>query len=173
MGPLPLQTIGLESRSGYSSSGFGILPFDWGTGNIDRVTAYKIGHREPTAGYLRMDSPEAEAHLLSGFYGLEAANWRWMGKQGSASLLVPEDSGEFELVFNIPETAPARRATVELDGATLADKRYSETGSHILTGLVDLAAGRSVRVTISVDESFQPPGDSRDLGIVVISFGFK
>ena len=173
VGPLPLQTIGLESRSGYSSSGFGILPFDWGTGNIDRVTAYKIGHREPTAGYLRMDSPEAEAHLLSGFYGLEAANWGWMGKQGSASLLVPEDSGEFELVFHIPETAPARRVTVELDGKILADKTYSETGSHILTGLVDLPAGRSVRVTISVDETFRPSGDDRDLGIVVISFGFK
>ena len=173
VGPLPLQTIGLESRSGYSSSEFGILPFDWGYGSIDRVAAYKIGYTEPTAGYLRMDSPEAEAHLLSGFYRLEAANWRWMAKQGSASLLVPEDSGEFELVFHIPETAPARRVAVELDGETLADKRYSETGSHVLTGPVDLAAGRSVRVTISVDESFQPPGDSRNLGIVVISFGFK
>ena len=173
VGPLPLQAIGLESRSGYSSSEFGILPFDWGYGSIDRVAAYKIGYTEPTAGYLRMDFPEAEAHLLSGFYRLEAANWRWMGKQGSASLLVPEDSGEFELVFHIPETAPARRVAVELDGETLADKRYSETGSHVLTGPVDLAAGRSVRVTISVDESFQPPGDSRDLGIVVISFGFK
>ena len=173
VGPLPLQTIGLESRSGYSSSGFGILPFDWGTGNIDRVTAYKIGHREPTTGYLRMDSPEAEAHLLSGFYGLEAANWRWMGKQGSASLLVPEDSGGFELVFHIPETAPARRVTVKLDGETLADKTYSETGSHVLTGPAGLPAGRSVRVTISVDETFQPSGDNRDLGIVVISFGFK
>ena len=116
VGPLPLQTIGLESRSGYSSSEFGILPFDWGYGSIDRVAAYKIGHREPTTGYLRMDSPEAEAHLLSGFYRLEAANWRWMAKQGSASLLVPENSGEFKLVFHISNTAPARRVTVELEG---------------------------------------------------------
>ena len=172
-GPWPLQTIGLESRSGYSSSEFGILPFDWGTGSIDRVTAYKIGHREPTASYLAMDSPDAEAHLLGGFYGLEAANWRWMGKQGSALLFVPENSTEFELVFHIPETAPARRIAVELDGETLVEKTYSETGSHVLTGPVELPAGRSVRVSISVDETLRPPGDSRNLGIVVTAFGFK
>ena len=172
-GPLALRTIGLESRSGYSSSEYGILPFDWGAGNIDRVTAYKIGLGEPTTGYLRLDSPDAEAHLLSGFYRLETANWRWMAKQGSASLLVPEDSGEFELVFHIPNTAPARHVAVEFDGEIRAEKTYPEAGSYILTGPVDLPAGRSVRVTISVDESFQPPGDNRDLGIVVVSFGFK
>ena len=172
-GPWPLQTVGLRSRSGYSSSHFGILPFDWGGGSLDRVTAYKIGHREPTANYLRMDSPDAEGHLLGGFYGLEAANWRWMGKQGSAALLVPENSTELELVFHIPETAPARRVAVELDGETLVEETYSETGSHVLTGPVDLPAGRSVRVSISVDETLRPPGDNRDLGIVVTAFGFK
>ena len=173
VGPLPLRTIGLESRSGYSSSAFGILPFDWGYGSIDRITAYKIGHEKPTAGYLRLDSPDAETHLLGGFHRLEAGKWRWMDKRGSASLLVPEDARQFELVFHIPKTVPARRVAVELDGEILAEKTYSETGSYVFTEPVDLPAGQSVRVTIAVDESLQPPGDNRDLGIVVVSFGFK
>ncbi len=172
-GPLALRTIGLESRSGYSSSEFGILPFDWGAGSLDRVTAYKIGYGEPTTGYLPMDAPDAEAHLLGGFHGLEAGKWRWMAKHGSASLLVPRDAREFELVFHIPEGAPARRVAVELDGEILGERTYSETGSYTLAGPVDLPAGRAVRVTISVDKSLRPPGDGRDLGIVVTSFGFK
>ena len=120
-----------------------------------------------------MNAAEAEAHLLGGFHRLEADNWRWMGKQGSASLLVPEDARQFELVFHIPETAPARRVAVELGGEILGEQTFAGTGSHVLTPPAALPAGRAVRVTISADQSFRPPGDGRDLGIVVTSFGFK
>lgn len=78
-GALPLRLIGPGSRSGYSSSEFGVLPFGIGRGEIDRVTAYRVGLPDPRLPYLRMDSPAADEHLLSGFFPSDGAAWRWMG----------------------------------------------------------------------------------------------
>jgi hypothetical protein len=170
---IPLRTIGLGVRSGYSSSNFGVLPFDFGAGVIDRVTASGIGLAQPTTGYLSMNSPEAEEQLLAGFYHVEDGQWRWMGSRGAALLLVPERASQFELVFYIPEGAPARRVTVAINANTLTEQSFPGPGMHTLQAPFSYAANQPVHVVISVDQTFQPTGDARRLGVIVHRFGVK
>ena len=170
---MPFRTIGLGSRSGYSSAALGILPFDFGHGLIDRLTAYSINLTEPTLPYLTMNAPENQQQLLSGFYELEDGAWRWMGERGIASLRVTEGVSQFELVFYIHDMAPARRVAVAIDGQTIADETYTETGPHTLQVPFTPPEKTSVQVLISVDKTFQPPGDERTLGVYVNAFGLK
>ncbi len=170
---IPLRTIGLGARSGYSSSNFGALPFDFGAGVIDRVTAYGIGLAQPTTGYLSMNAPEAGKQLLAGFHEVEDGQWRWMGQRGAALLLIPEGASQFELVFYIPDGAPARRVTVAINGNTLAEQSFPGPGMHTLQARFSYPANRPVHVVLSVDQTFQPPGDERRLGVIVHRFGVK
>ena len=170
---MPLRTIGLGARSGYSSSNFGALPFDFGAGLIDRVAAYEVGLAEPTTGYLTMNAPEAEQQLLSGFYQLEDGQRRWMGKQGAALLLVPADASQFEVVFYISPAATARRVTVTIDGETIAEESFPGEGLYTMQAPYTHAAGETIEAVISVDQTFQSPGDDRELGVVVFALGVK
>ncbi len=131
-GAVPLRLIGPGSRSGYSSSEFGMLPFGITRGPIDDVKAYAIGLPDPRLAYLKMDDPAADEHLLSGFYPSDGAEWRWMGMRGSALLRAPEDASRFEAEFHIPDDAPAREVRVEVNGKPVADERYDVTGGHRL-----------------------------------------
>ena len=65
---IPLRLIGLDSRSGYSTSSRGLFPFGISTGPIDRLRAEKIVERHPTLSFLAMNLPEAEQQILSGIY---------------------------------------------------------------------------------------------------------
>jgi hypothetical protein len=55
----PLQLIGLESHSGYSTASKGLRPFDISTAPIDIVRAAIVLDRHPTLTYLPMNAPEA------------------------------------------------------------------------------------------------------------------
>ena len=170
----PVRLIGKGSRSGYSSSQFGVLPFGLGGGVIDTVTAYKVGAADPTVSGFRMVDAEADAHLLSGFYPSDGADWRWMGPRGTALLRVP-DTGARELVFefHIPEDAPARRVRVAVDGVTVADETYAETGGNVLRAPVSVTPGVAVRVVITAEPSYSPPGDGRELAVVAMRLALE
>lgn len=170
---IPLRTIGRGSGSGYSSSEFGILPFGIGAGIIDRLTAEELGLPTPTESYLLMNAEASEQQLLSGFYGLQSDTWRWMGPSGSAILLVPEQVRSFELDLYLPDNSPARLVSVESGGRLLANMTLEGPGEHVLRVPIERPPGDSARVVIRVDASFSPPGDERDLSIVVNSFGFR
>ncbi len=167
-----LRTIGPGSRTGYSSSEFGVLPFAIAAGSIDTVTVYEIGRREPTLTYLKTSDPRADEHLLAGFFASDGAEWRWMGPEGAALLVAPQGKSVFELDFHIPEDAPARRIQVEINGVALADEHYSATGGYQLRAPYEGEEGRNVRVRIRAEPSYTPPGDSRELAVVVVGFGF-
>lgn len=171
-GAIPLRAIGRGSHSGYSSSEFGVLPFGLGGGTVDTVTAWLVGRPDPTLSQLRLGDEAADSHLLAGFYPSDGADWRWMGPTGSAVLLAPPDAETFELDFHIPEQAPARRVSIDINGRLVAEQLYEETGGHLLSAPVDLEAG-PVRIVIEASPSYSPPGDGRKLAIVVNSFGFR
>jgi hypothetical protein len=172
-GGVPLRTIGIGSRSGYSSSEFGILPFDFGGGVIDRVRAEAVGLVEPTASYLAMNSPEAAQQLLSGFFAPEAGGWRWMSRRGVALLRTPENASAFELEFTIHEMSPARRVAIRIDGRTIADETYQQPGQQVLKVPVGVEANQTAEVQIEADRTFRAPGDERELALIVSGFGFK
>ena len=172
-GSLPLRLIGPGSHSGYSSSEFGVLPFGIGRGEIDRISAYEVGMPDPRLAYLRMDDPAAEEHLLSGFFPSDGAEWRWMGRRGAALLRAPENASRFEAEFHIPDGAPARELRVEIDGRAIAVERYDAGGGYRLDAPLEVETGSAVRVALSVDAAYSPPGDKRELGIVMIGFGLR
>jgi len=172
-GPVPTRMIGHASNSGYSSSEFGLLPFGLGGGVIDTVVAYSIGRPEPTLSYLRMDSADAEAHLLAGFYPSDGAEWRWAAPRGAAVLQTPENVESFEIVFHIPDGAPARHLRVTANGETIADESYQTAGNHTLRVPYSGDAGETVRIEIEATPGYSPEGDDRELAIITMALGFN
>jgi hypothetical protein len=183
----------VTSHSGNASAGFGLLPFDYGEHLLDEVVAEVIGVPQPTASYLAMASPETGNHLLLGFHHLEQNQWRWIAPHAMAVLRAPGSvapnseapgpgaaaardsewgSPIFELSFHIPETAPARTVTIQLDGKTLASQTYPGPGTYSLQAPASVTPGQAVTVEISTDQAFRVAGDSRELGIIVTGLGF-
>jgi hypothetical protein len=171
-GFLPFRTIGPGSHAGYSSSEFGVLPFGILPGLFDVVTVYEVGRPDPTLSYLKMNDPLADEHLMGGFYPSDGAEWRWMGPEGAALLVVPEGVSAFEVDLHIPEAAPARHVEVEIDGEIVASEDYDTTGGFQIRAPVSLEPGAPAQVTIRASPSYTPPGDGRDLAVVMIGFGF-
>jgi hypothetical protein len=172
-GMIPLRTIGRGSGSGYSSSEFGLLPFGIGGGVIDRLEADELGLPTPTESYLLMNAPAAESQLLSGFYDVQSDAWRWMGPSGSAMLAVPEAVGSFRLDLYVPDNSPTRQIRVEAGGRLLLEQTLAGPGGHVIEAPVQRPPGDAARIVIRAQPAFFPPGDQRELSVVVNSFGFR
>jgi hypothetical protein len=166
---LPLRLVGLHSRSGYSNVDKGFLPFDISTQPIDRVRAEQVVKHEPVRGDLPMNAPEAQEQIVSGVYPLEGGNtWRWTGGRAVILLKKPAAPQRLRAVFTIYEKAPARKVTLLLDGAQVAEQTYAAPGRYVLES--QPVAGSAV--TIVADKTFSVPGDSRELGLILTDVGF-
>jgi len=169
----PVRLIGLGTRSGYSSSALGALPFDPGGGLLDRLRVEVVGLAEPRLSFLRMNDPQAAGQLLAGFFQVEDNAWRWMSEQGSVLLKAPGRASRFEMTFLIPEAAPARQVTVAAGESVLIRQTYPAPGHYTLSAGAPFQPGASVQIVVSVDKTFQPARDPRKLGIVVRELGLR
>jgi hypothetical protein len=171
---IPLRIIGLESHSGYSSAAPGRLwPFGLSRGVIDRVRASRVVERHPTLSYLAMNAAEAGDHIVSGIYDLEDHAFRWMSRIAVVTLKSPSSAAPLTLVFRIPQSAPARRVMLLVDGKVAASQTYAAPGAYTLESGPLLPDAREVLVQIEIDQTFTAPPDVRDLGVVVVGVGFK
>ena len=170
---LPLQLIGLEARSGYSTATKGLRPFDISTAPIDIVRAAIVLDRHPTLSYLPMNAPEAPAQIISGLYDVESGAWRWMAGSAVVLLKSPAQPLPIEAVFTIPDRAPARHVELLLDGRVAASETYGGPGAYTLKSPPQSPAGETATVTLTVDRTFAAPGDRRELGVVVAGMGFR
>ncbi len=170
---LPLQLIGLEARSGYSTVTKGLLPFDITAAPIDIVEADIVLERHPTLAWLPMNAAEAPAQIVSGLYGLENGAWRWMSGAAVVLLKSPAQPLPVEAVFTIPDSAPARRMELQLDGRVVASETYTAPGAYTLRSPPETPAGPTATVTLTADRTFSVPGDHRELGVVVSAIGFR
>jgi hypothetical protein len=170
---LPLQLIGLEARSGYSTASKGLRPFDISTAPIDIVRAAMVLDRHPTLSYLPMNAPEAHDQIVSGLYDLEAGAWRWMSASAVVLLKSPGQPLPVEALFTIPDTAPTRHVELLLDGRIVASQTYATPGTYTLKSPPQAPAGETATVTLTVDRTFSVPGDHRELGVVVSALGFR
>jgi hypothetical protein len=170
---LPLQLIGIQSHSGYSTSTKGFLPFDISTAPIDIVRADIVLERRPTLSWLPMNAPEAHDQIVSGLYDLEGGAWRWMS--GSATVLLKSPSRPLPIAatFTIPEGAPARRVSLLLDGREIKAQTYAAPGTYTLQAPPQQPAGQTASVILTCDRTFSAPGDRRVLGLVVTGIGFR
>jgi len=170
---LPLRLYGLGAKSAYSTVTQGYRPFDIVFGPIDRVKAEIVIERKPRLSYLPMKAPAAAEQIVSGIYDLEDGGWRWMGARGVVLLKRPPRPEPVEVVFYLPDQSPARRVSLRAGGQVVAEAVYDSPGSYTLLSEQPVSGtGESVTVEILVDRTFSPPGDQRQLGLVLSAVGF-
>lgn len=169
---LPLQIIGLEARSGYSTASKGLRPFDISSAPIDIVREAMVLDRHPVLADLPMGAAEAHDQIVSGLYELEGGAWRWMAGSAVVLLKSPAQALPVEAVFTIPDAAPARHVELLLDGRVVASETYTGPGAYTLKSAPQSPAGGTATATLTVDRTFSVPGDHRELGVVVQAIGF-
>ena len=169
--PLPLRLIGLGSRSGYSTATLGRRPFDISTAPIDRVRAEAVAAEQPRLSYLPMNAPEAASQIVSGIYKLEENRYRWTAGRAVLLLKNPQRPARLEAVLYLPPAAPARRAELWVDGGRVAAEPLA-AGLHTIRSGPITPSQPAVSVIIAVDRTFTPPGDQRELGVILSAAGF-
>ncbi len=169
---IPLRLVALNGRSAYSTTLFGLRPFDISTGPIDRVRAEIVIERKPEMERLPMNAPTSGRQIVSGIFDIENGQWRWMGKK--AILLLKSPAGPAPLIvrFFIPPQAPARTMTVFVGETQVASRTYSAPGAYTLTTNPIRFQTASTTITIIVDKTFSVAGDARELGIILLEVGF-
>lgn len=170
---IPLRIVSLNGKSAYSTTAFGLRPFDVSLGAIDRVHADLVVERKPTLSDLPMNAPEAEQQIVSGVYQLESGQWRWMSQSAVILLKPPAQPTPLMVRFTIPDQSPARQVTVVLNNQRVASQTYSNPGAYTLSTPPVTPSGATASVVITVDKTFSPPGDHRDLGIILSEVGFR
>jgi hypothetical protein len=164
---IPLRIIGLETHSGFSDASGGLWPFGASAGLIDRVTTSVIGERHVTREFLKLDAPDAREQIVSGVF-----EDHWMAGAAVVILKSPPEACKLSVSFYLPNAAPPRAVTLQLDGRTVAAGTYSNPGAYTLGSPLVAPAGSTATVQVTVSPTFHAPGDARDLGAVVTSVGF-
>jgi hypothetical protein len=165
--PIPLRIVALGADSGYSSVSFGLAPFAISLAPIDRVRALLISDRKAELSMLIIGTPEAAAHIVSGVYN----NDRWTAERATVVLKRPATATRIEATVFIPPQSPARTIALSLDGKPLVQKTYPSPGRYVIGG--SASGGEQASVTLTVDRTFSVAGDQRQLGVLLLSIGFR
>jgi hypothetical protein len=171
--PIPLRIVALNGRAAYSTTMFGLRPFDISRAPIDQLTAELMIERKPSLTDLPMNAPEAEQQIVSGLYQLESGQWRWMSQTATILLKPPDQPTPVTVHFTIPAASPARQVTIALNDHTVASQTYSAPGTYSLSSSPMEPEGDTAKLTVTVDKSFSVPGDSRQLAIILTDVGFR
>ncbi len=164
---IPLRTVGLGCRSGYSSVVWGLRPFDISLAPLDRVRVEVVAERKPILGYLNIGTPEAAAQIVSGIYNSD----RWTGERATVILKRPPDTSTVEASFFVPPQSPARSVQLLSNGRLLATDTFSAAGVRKVSA--PAPPGDTVSLSLVVDKTFVVPPDQRKLGVLLTGIGFK
>jgi len=165
--------IGLGAKSGYSDAGAGVLPFDLRSAAVDRIKLERVVERKPTLSYVPMGAPDAEQHILSGAYQVEDGKSRWMGRQARLILQPKQDVNEVSATVYVPAMAKARKVWVEWNGVRVAELSISKDGLYTVSAKGVKTGSEQGVLTVECDAVFAVPGDSRELGVVLIEAGLR
>jgi hypothetical protein len=169
---LPLRIIGLGVKSGYSSVGFGLRPFDVSSAPADVVTLSVIAEKAPELEWLEMTSRATEWQMVSGVYTLENGQWRWMGPRAVLLLKSPAEARVAAADIYIPDMAPGRVVTLAVDGREVARLNVEPGKTYRIESPPLKPAGPTATLALSIDREFQAPGDDRRLGMILTGAGF-
>ena len=171
---LPLRIIGLGARSAYSTVTLGYRPFDIVFGPLDRVRAEVVLEHRPTLSDLPMNAPEAASQIVSGVYQLEENAWRWTAGRAVLLLKAPPGPAFLEASIYVPDAAPARRVKLAAERRTVAEMDLPGPGSYTVRSSEPFQSlSDPVTVEITVDRTFSPRGDDRELGVILVRAGFR
>jgi hypothetical protein len=165
---IPLRIVAPGARSGYSSTMFGLRPFDFSRQPIDRLRAELVSEQKPELSWLRIGTPQAAAQIVSGVYN----NDRWMSGSASVLLKEPADANRLEAIVFVPQQARARKLRLYINGMLLTEKKLPGPGQYHIAAPVNPASGNAT-VNLEVDATFSAPSDQRELGIVLLEVGFR
>jgi 4-amino-4-deoxy-L-arabinose transferase-like glycosyltransferase len=169
----PLRIVGLDARSSYATAAFGLRPFGWSSGPVDILTLDEAVPVPPALAWLPMSAPETETQIVSGVYGLEAGQWRWMSGRAVFRLKPPATAEPVRAQIAIPDAVPGRTVRMELDGRVIAERTFPAPGTYTLESAPLAPGPGDVTLTLTIDRTMQPPGDGRRLGMIVSAVGFK
>jgi hypothetical protein len=169
---LPLRIIGLGVKSGYSSTGFGLRPFDVAFTPVDVLTLSVIVEKAPELTWLPMTAPQTEWQTVSGVYTLENGQWRWMGPRAVFLLKSPAEPAPAAADIYIPDMATGRTVTLEVDGKEVARQAVEPGRTYRLASAAFRPANAVATLTLTIDKEFKAPGDDRRLGMIVTAAGF-
>ncbi len=167
---VPFRIIGIDSKSGFSSAGKGFLPYDFRGGLVDRIHAYEVIRQEPKLSLLSLGAPEVDSQIVSGVYGPEAGPWRWMAGEATLLLKNPGRPSRLQVKLYVPDNAPARTLRFGI-GSLAKTETLPGPGTFTVSTPVNLSGADPVTVIIKVDKTFNAPGDSRNLGIILNEVG--
>lgn len=163
---LPLQLMGLHARSAWMTSALGLRPFDWSRQPLDRVTVTRVVPVPLERSELPMNAPDADDYILEGVYGLENGSYRWMARR--ARIALKPKPGVLVVDLFLPEASPARSLAISANGAQIL-RAPLQPGRHTLRSAPLPAARDRIEFVLEAGSSFRPPGDGRELGLVLQS----
>lgn len=163
---LPVQLMGLGAKSAWMTCAFGLRPFDITSATIDRVTVTRVVPAPLVRTELPMNAPDADDYILEGLYGLEGGRYRWMA--GRALLALRAAPGRLAITLFVPEASPARRLAVTVNDRRVGQYPLQPGLQTVRTS--PLPADRErLEIRLEADRSFSPPGDGRELSLVLES----
>lgn len=163
---LPLQLMGLGAKSAWMTCAFGLRPFDITLAPLDRVTVTRVTPVPIERTELPMNAPDADGYILDGIHGLEDGRYRWMAQR--AELVLKPAPGVLAISLFLPEASPARRLAVKINGAAAGEFALSPGMQTVRVGPLPEAQGR-LHIALAADRSFTPPGDARQLSLILES----
>ena len=111
------------------------------------------------------------------YIGREEGAWRWMGETGfDPAEIARRSPSQFTSVSRYPAAVPARTVTVRLDGRDAA--RPGPSQALELYAIDTDPQSRCGRILprfspSTVDKTISPPGDIRELGLILTEAGFR
>ena len=144
----------------------------------------KLFRRAPMQSTVNTRDPRAAGQLVDGFYGIEAAAWRWTAKHFTVKLKTPagaaQKGGTLRFLFSVTDVMIEKSGPITLSakiGSTsLAPETYSAPGAYTYQRDVPASElGKSdVTVAFAVDKSMVPGGpDLRELGVVASTIALE
>ncbi len=113
--------------------------------------------------------PGMHVRLLHGWHPVEDGVFRWTAKRFAMEVSLPIQAREFRLAFSVPKAAIASgpvRLSCSVGGQPAGSVVCESTKTMEFRGKFPFEA-TVFRMDFTVESNFQPPGDSRDLGVCI------
>ncbi len=130
----------------------------------------------PDTTYITMNELTPVWQLTDGWFGLEQG-FRWTAPRATARLYRVPQATQFEVVLNVGTPSLATLGytdfSVRLNGVALGTVRLAETGIRTVRWPLPTGPLGTVEVEFQANPPFhEAAGDSRTLGVAIVSFGF-
>jgi hypothetical protein len=96
-----------------------------------------------------------------------------MGRQARILVQPARPMMEVSATVYVPATAKARQITLEWNGVRVAEQAVAGEGLLTLTAPARSVGTEAGVVTVSCDATFTAPGDTRELGVVLVGAGLR